>query len=224
MDLAFAWCDAMGVPREMIRHLHAYEVWTKPLDSAPQYFDYIPNTPSGFPKEGDLVVFNQGVGPSGHIRIATDKATASAFTSFDQNWNGVTSAQLVEHTYEHVYGWLHKKQPERNHALSAALFTAEHTIVEKEQEIAAIKSQLGALKGKPIDENSAPVITPSMLIPLVKNLRNVLKGKKTIIIGVLLIIIGYLQNDSRIVLEGVGVIGLHISFLNSQILSLLKGK
>lgn len=161
MDLAYVWCDALGVPRDTIRQLNAFEVWTKPHDSTLQYFDYIPNTPNGLPKEGDLVVFNQGVGPSGHISIATAKADVNTFTSVDQNWNGVQSVQLVDHNYTNVSGWLRKILPQGNEVLVSlatklnvsadqtgvlarieTLLAAERTLVEKDQEIQTLRRQL----------------------------------------------------------------------------------
>lgn len=110
MDLAFAWCDFMGIDRATIRHQYAYQVWTLPVDLTIQYFDYIPNTPMGVPPQGALVIFNQSVGSAGHISIATGEGDATGFTSFDQNWAGAQYAKMVNHVYTSVYGWLVRKQ------------------------------------------------------------------------------------------------------------------
>lgn len=109
MDLAFAWCDFIGVDRATIRHQYAYQIWTQPIDLTVQIFDYIPNTPNGVPKEGDIVVFNQSVGSAGHVSIATGVGDSNGFQSFDQNWSGASYAKLVNHVYTSVSGWLHKK-------------------------------------------------------------------------------------------------------------------
>lgn len=109
-DLAFAWCDFIKVPRETIRHLRAFQIWTQPQDSTLQYFDYIPNTPNGVPPEGSIIVFSDAVGVSGHVCIGTGKGDKNGFTSLDQNWAGAQYAKLVDHVYTSVLGWLVRKQ------------------------------------------------------------------------------------------------------------------
>ena len=109
-DLAFAWVDWINVPRETIRHPNAYQIWTEPQDITLQYFDYIPNTPNGCPKIGDIIIFNQGVGSAGHVCISNGVGDANGFTSFDQNWSGAQFAKLVTHVYTNVYGWLRVKE------------------------------------------------------------------------------------------------------------------
>lgn len=124
MDLAFAWCDKIGVSRDAIHHLYAYQVFTMPSDVTLQYFNFIPNTPNGVPPAGALVVFGTSVGPAGHICIATDKCTSNTLVSFDQNWdtkhfnagtnsNGelIPICRIVTHTYDGVLGWLVLKSP-----------------------------------------------------------------------------------------------------------------
>jgi hypothetical protein len=108
-DLAFAWCDWVDIDRATIRHLNAYQIWTQPNDMTLQFFDYIPNTPNGIPKEGDIVVFSQAVGSAGHVSIASGVGDTKAFQSFDQNWSGVQYARMVNHAYASVLGWLHIK-------------------------------------------------------------------------------------------------------------------
>jgi len=109
MDLAFAWCDFIGVDRATIRHGFAYQIWTQPTDITLQFFDFIPNTPDGVPKEGDIVVFNQSVGVAGHVSIASGQGDSGSFQSFDQNWSGALYAKMVNHVYTSVSGWLHRK-------------------------------------------------------------------------------------------------------------------
>jgi len=105
-DWAFKYCDEIGVPRSAIRHLNAYQIWTEPTDETLQYFDYIPNTFSGIPHLGDIVVFSTLVGSSGHVSIATGEGSTTSFKSTDQNWGGIKKVVYVTHNYEGVLGWL----------------------------------------------------------------------------------------------------------------------
>lgn len=243
MDLAFAWCDAMGVPRETIRHLNAFEVWTQPIDITLQYFDFIPNTPMGAPKAGDLVIFNQGVGPSGHISIATGNGDPKGFTSFDQNWNGVASAQLVNHIYTDVYGWLHKKEAQVDAFLTNVatelqvpatedavmnkldtLVSSHETSVQKDEQISSLLSQVSALQGTNSTETNnmnppeflSNVGQKIRVIAILISFWRLLEGKKTVIVGMLMMAIGLLQGDWKIVLEGLGIIGLRATVLGNQ--------
>jgi len=110
MDLAFKWCDTLGIPRETIRHLYAYEVFTKPTDTTKKYFDLIPNGPTNKPNVGDLVVFGTKVGIAGHISIETGKSNAQNLQTLDQNWGTPKSVREVLHTnYNGCLGWLHPK-------------------------------------------------------------------------------------------------------------------
>lgn len=110
-DEAFAWIDVLGIPREAIRHLHAYQIWTVPNDLTRRHFEMIPNTPTGVPQKGDVVVFGQGVGVSGHVSIASGKGDTKTFQSLDQNWGGHKFVEYVTHNYDlgPVLGWLRPK-------------------------------------------------------------------------------------------------------------------
>lgn len=119
-DLALGWCDALGIPRETIRHLNASEIWTDPTDLAVQYFDFIPNTPNGIPQKGDIVVFS---GKVGHVSVATGKGDSNTFESWDENWDTahfnagidpktgllIPICRFLTHQYNDVLGWLHPK-------------------------------------------------------------------------------------------------------------------
>ena len=106
MDLIYPWCDILGAPRECIRRLYAYQVYSLPTDLSIQYFEYIPNTPKGLPIAGDIAIFGKGVGPAGHICIATGKSDYSKFESFDQNWPTYSPCKKITHTYAGILGWL----------------------------------------------------------------------------------------------------------------------
>jgi hypothetical protein len=123
MDLAFLWCDKMGVPRDTIRHGYAYQIWAAPNPSTPEYFDLIPNTPDNISRKGDIIVLGitNGV-PVGHVCIDTGKSDATNLISFDENWdtlhyyhidddgNQVPYSRTVIHTnYWDVVGFLRLK-------------------------------------------------------------------------------------------------------------------
>lgn len=106
-DLAFSWCDFLGIPRDSIRHFRAYEIFTNPNPDTTQYWDIVVNTPTGIPPVGALIIFGKAVGVSGHVCVrAIQVADSAQFTSEDQNWAGYQKAKLVKHSYNGVLGWL----------------------------------------------------------------------------------------------------------------------
>ncbi len=108
-DLAFNWCDFLDIPRDSIRHLYAYQIFTNPNPDTTQYWDMINNTPTGVPQAGDLVIWGTQVGTAGHVAIFKEGDTSS-FRSEDQNWAGIQKAMPVNHSYNGVLGWLHPKK------------------------------------------------------------------------------------------------------------------
>ena len=69
-------------------------------------FTFIPNTSTGVPQEGDIVVWNNKVGGGyGHIAIFIS-GDANKFKSFDQNFSIVQRVTEETHTYANVRGWL----------------------------------------------------------------------------------------------------------------------
>lgn len=86
--------------------------WTNAVDfpskAGPDY-EYILNTPTGVPKEGDLVIWG---GTYGHIAIFLE-GDSNRFTSFDENYPTGTPCHVQEHNYNSpkVLGWLHPKNP-----------------------------------------------------------------------------------------------------------------
>lgn len=73
-------------------------------------FICIDNQPTNVPQSGDIVIWGTEVGVNGHVAIFQDGEVMS-FTSFEENWNGVKSCQLVSHSYKGVLGWI---RPKRN--------------------------------------------------------------------------------------------------------------
>lgn len=88
MDLAFKYCDVLGIDRAAIRHAYAYQVWAQPNEFTRKYFDLIENTPTFIPRTGDLAVFKiiNGI-PIGHISIVAPGSDINNLVSFGQNWD-----------------------------------------------------------------------------------------------------------------------------------------
>lgn len=84
------WTDAVDFPSKADRNI----------------YDFIENTPSGVPQEGDIVVWKP---TPGHIAIFIE-GNSKRFTSFDQNFPTGSPCHVQEHTYQNVVGWLRYKQ------------------------------------------------------------------------------------------------------------------
>lgn len=109
MDLAYAFCDALGVTRDTIRHLYASEIYTKPNDLTVKYFELIPNTPLFVPQAGDICVFKGGT--AGHVSIAIGEGDTNSFKSFDQNFGAtVNKCGIITHPYDNLLGVLRFRQ------------------------------------------------------------------------------------------------------------------
>jgi len=82
--------------------------WTNAVDfpsKAGDSYDWIPNTPTGIPKEGDIVVWK----PSpGHIAVFIE-GNIDRFKSFDENFPIGSPCHIQDHNYTNVTGWLRKK-------------------------------------------------------------------------------------------------------------------
>lgn len=115
-DLAFAWVDYLGIPRDTIRHQLACQIYTNPLDITLQYFEIIPNTPNGVPQKGDLVVW-AGVfnGGAGHVGIATGSGNSNIFEVFEQNDPLKSPSHLKTYAYASVLGWLRPRLLQPNY-------------------------------------------------------------------------------------------------------------
>jgi len=125
-DLAFAFCDELGVPRTAIQHLYASQIWTLPTDLTIKYFEMIPNTAFGVPQCGDIVVFKTGT--AGHVSIANGVGDVNNFQSFDQNWGStVRKCGLITHVYDDVLGFLRFREP-----ISPPLVINDQTKISKD--------------------------------------------------------------------------------------------
>ena len=100
VDLAKLWESENNYP--LIRG----NAIDEPNNIDTNFYEYIPNTPTGVPSQGDLVVWDYS--PYGHIAIFISGDTNS-FDSFDQNYPVGSTCHVQHHTYSHVKGWIHPK-------------------------------------------------------------------------------------------------------------------
>jgi hypothetical protein len=99
-DLANAYIKyVLGLPA--IEWANAVDFPSKAGDK----YEYILNSPTGVPLEGDLVIWG---GTYGHIAIFLEGNT-TRFTSFDENFPTGSPCHVQEHDYKNVLGWLHPK-------------------------------------------------------------------------------------------------------------------
>lgn len=73
-----------------------------------ELFERIPNTPTGVPKAGDIMVWGQGIGAHGHVAIFVS-GDVNGFYSFDANYPVGTLPHIQYHNYNSVSGWLRYK-------------------------------------------------------------------------------------------------------------------
>lgn len=85
----------------------AAQIWDTYLKD---YFIRIPNTPTGIPQKGDIMIWNKNAGGGyGHVAIVHD-GDIMKFTSLDQNWVQGSPCRKVLHNYNNTLGWLHPKK------------------------------------------------------------------------------------------------------------------
>lgn len=97
--------DCLGIlnPIGMFSVASAYQIWDLAKDNSK--FERIENSPTNVPQAGDIIIWNQGVGPHGHVAIFLSGGVMD-FKSFDQNWNGVQRCIETTHSYNNIIGWL----------------------------------------------------------------------------------------------------------------------
>ena len=81
-------------------------------------FEYILNTPTNVPIEGDLIVWDGG---NGHIAIFIE-GDANTFRSYDQNYPTGSPCHIQQHNYSSVTGWLRFKGNVNTVAVEKAVF------------------------------------------------------------------------------------------------------
>lgn len=103
--------EVFGDTSGQLRAPTAYQSWLK---NSPDY-EKINYQPGLVPQEGDIIYWSdQYVKDTGHVAIATNKASQSVFTSFDQNWPVGSLCHYQEHTYNGVVGWKRRKGEQQN--------------------------------------------------------------------------------------------------------------
>lgn len=103
VDLVQYWSREIGGPRFTG---NAKDI----IHQAGTFYDRIDNKLLNFPKEGDIVVWNEKMGAGfGHTGIATKNAGVLKLEVFQQNDPMRSTAQLKTYTYSNIIGWLHPK-------------------------------------------------------------------------------------------------------------------
>ena len=75
-----------------------------------ELFDKIPNTPTGVPAKGDIMLYDWGI--NGHVDLFI-QGDVNSFRSFSQNWPTGSKCNVVNHpNYSGVLGWLRLKPTE----------------------------------------------------------------------------------------------------------------
>lgn len=136
------------------------DIWNK---YQADFYDKIPNTPTGVPQLGDVIIWSKTYGGIGHIAICTDIANTKTFTSFDQNDPVGEPCHYQPHTYTGVLGWL---RPKNQSALVGE--TEESVLIKILAEAFASLSDDDALKKgnlegylrSIVDEHKTPEVIP----------------------------------------------------------------
>lgn len=108
VDLANAYIrDVLDLP--IIKWTNAQDF---PQYCLPPSYEYILNSPTGFPLKGDIVIWSSKDNV-GHIAICIEDGNTKNFKSFDQNWSKPLYCTLETHIYtgsnHQVAGWLRPK-------------------------------------------------------------------------------------------------------------------
>lgn len=112
MDLMHQYCvEVLGITDgRVLAAPAAKDVWSTNVFGKDK-FEIIPNSPTGVPQKGDIILFGTEVGPYGHVAIV-DSADVNIVKSFDQNWSGHQYCETISHKYggsQGVLGWLRYK-------------------------------------------------------------------------------------------------------------------
>ena len=123
-------------------------------------FQAIPNDPTAVPMAGDVIIWNQGVGPHGHVGIFVEGDVMN-FKAFEQNWNGVQKCRMVNHPYDHVTGWFRLKRntPET----VKPVYTPEVVVAPAPAPVVAVEPIPSHIHPEPVKEATRPLIDMSAL-------------------------------------------------------------
>lgn len=100
--------DVYGLPIDTFSGLlHAYQIFTNPTERTGTHFDFIQNNLWTVPKQGDIVVWSNKYGTSGHTAIVHE-ADVNSLTAFSQNDPIGSPCQLRKYNYMNILGFLRK--------------------------------------------------------------------------------------------------------------------
>lgn len=140
VDLArFYWQEVINIPQPK-GVVGAADFWTNfPTDPALNLnHEKIPNTPSGVPQKGDIIIWSKATGGGyGHIAIFLE-GDGNSFTSLDQNWPTLSKVTKTKHNYTNVLGWLRPKKGNMSE-LEVCLADRKRFWEERDAEIVAHK-------------------------------------------------------------------------------------
>lgn len=113
MDLMHEYCRTVLSLSDLsiLAQPNAKSVWTNFNNvKGHELFEQIPNTPTGVPFKGDIVLYS--FPPDGHVDIFV-QGDVNSFRSFSQNFPTGSKSIVVNHpNYNGVYGWLRLKPQE----------------------------------------------------------------------------------------------------------------
>ena len=101
VDLYRQYCKELGFPQSPPVP-GAADIWNNYLKDK---FIQVPNTPTGVPELGDIIIWDRKLNGYGHVAVFQSGDTKK-FISFDQNWPVNSSCHFQKHNYKFVLGWL----------------------------------------------------------------------------------------------------------------------
>ena len=139
--------DVVGAP--FVTGAGAKDIWnTYPKD----FYERIDNTPTAYPKKGDVIIWGSAYGPYGHVAVASEDGNpqTDSFTVLSQNDPaGVPSIYKTYKDWKGVLGWLRPK-PKAEDPLQACL--RQHTELVTQVETLKKQVEQGSML---IQENSS---------------------------------------------------------------------
>lgn len=117
----------------------AKDNWDKYLK---EYFDRIPNSPTGVPVKGDIMIWGASYGPYGHVAVVTE-ATVNTFKCFSQNDpTGSLPAIRWYKNYTGTLGWLHPREVDTSDNIDQL----KKDLAEQQQQVRNYVEQVTGLK------------------------------------------------------------------------------
>jgi len=121
------------------------------VGSRPDAFTWVPNTPSGVPPYGSIVVFNGRVGGGyGHTGVAIEGSDVNQVRVIQQNDPYGSGASIKTYPYTNVSGWL---VPKSNNAGSPAQGGTD-VVIQGENEFARANQLHVQLLGRPLSRET----------------------------------------------------------------------